>query len=79
MNDTMRFCKDCRFFGPEGSNPGQPTCLRMEAVRPGQNKLKWMVFGGDPPPTEQYDCSAMRAGICGANAVLFEPRLEKVA
>lgn len=66
------YCKDCKFHGQHGEE--RPECQHEEAeyLEPAS-----MVDG--PARTVHYSCSSMRAGVCGQEADLFEPRLKAVS
>jgi hypothetical protein len=65
----VKFCKDCRWFD------GRRDCLHEKSIR--LEGHEYYVFGEGQPP--RYEASAMRAGICGRNAELFEPKWAKNA
>ena len=63
MSDT-RFCKDCRFYGPE-SRCQHSKAHRVDPVT------------GEP---SQLPCSIMRGPFCGCDeGKLFEPKIAEAA
>lgn len=67
-----KFCIECRFY--HARNCFAPLCTHDKAVIPqktADDNPDWLVCG--PSVGTHYLCRAMRSGICGAEAALFEP------
>lgn len=70
-----RLCVHCRLYQRGDSNFYSDTCLhpkaRHETTRvDGDNGVR--TFAEETE--KQYSCFAMRAGLCGRKATLFEPK-----
>ena len=64
----MKLCKDCKWYA-ENDDSSHDLCMHK---RSSEGASVYWVRGEGAP--KNYSCYAMRAGICGVSADLFEPR-----
>jgi hypothetical protein len=69
----MTLCTGCKYYS---LSLVRPMCSHEEAFR--RTSYKHLVDGSPLAAKEQFSCESMRAGICGAEARLFEPKVEAV-
>lgn len=71
MSDKPKLCKDCKWHEAK-REIDDDICLHEKALYGGGFDVHLLVRG---PIVEKlhYPCHAMRAGICGFDARLFEP------
>ncbi len=66
----MRFCKNCFYCKFNNDMPLRSDCTHPKAIVATE---EYMVTG-ELPARKLYSCTAMRAGICGGEAILYEVR-----
>lgn len=68
-----RLCVNCRYYTRKGSL-FEDSCGHPKALHDAQSGEDNGVREPMRKEKKQYVCYVMRAGICGAKAVLFEPK-----
>jgi hypothetical protein len=68
----MKLCKDCTHYSPHRGEeiPGYRAMCMHDKARTGE----FYVTGDN---RLRFSCAAMREGICGTDAKLWEPRYEQ--
>jgi hypothetical protein len=70
MNEPL-FCINCKHCREHSEGP---FCEATQIDESTPEYLRWLVYGGPPPPTKLEECSFMRIHRCGPNARLFLPK-----